>query len=178
VIARSSDVAAEIISSTAADHREAVTALGSLASVNLGSMQDVVILIGNRRGTSAMKLARSMVEVAITALYLERNPAQINIFLAFPHVFSWNYLQKSERDNPGGVPPQLRAQAEIEYNRVKLVTGHGSLLQAVSSLYNLSKLVPAELGRKLEAQSKEGNDVRKRYVEKRDRDRSGRSTAK
>jgi Family of unknown function (DUF5677) len=66
-----------------------------------------------------MKLARSMVEVAITGLYLESYAAEINIFLAFPHVFSWNYLQKSERDNPGRVPPQLRAQAEIEYNRVK-----------------------------------------------------------
>jgi hypothetical protein len=187
-------------------------------------MQDVVILVGNRRGAGAMKLARSMVEVAITALYLERNPAEVTMFLDFPHVFSWNYLQESENDNPGSVPSQLRTQAEIEYNRVKsrfsnargkvrntwsmktvremaeevgflahyktayrlgsdllhagpaglisheldwsleaLVTGHGSLLQAVSSLYNVSKLVSAELGRKLEAQSKEGNDVRKRY---------------
>jgi hypothetical protein len=57
VIAGSSDVAAEIITSTAADNGEAVTALGSLASLNLGSMQDVVILIGNRRGAGAMKLA-------------------------------------------------------------------------------------------------------------------------
>jgi hypothetical protein len=238
VIARSSDVAAEIITSTATDNGEAVTALGSLASVNLGSMQDVVILIGNRRGAGAMKLARSMVEVAITALYLERNPAEVGMFLDFAHVFSWNYLQQSENDNPGSVAPQLRAQGEIEYNRVKsrfanpkgkvrntwstkniremaeevgylehyktayrlgsdllhagiaglishefdwdleaLVIGDGSMLQAASSLFNASKLVPAELGRKLEARSKEGNEVRKRYVENRDKDRSGRSPA-
>lgn len=238
VIARSSDVAAEIITSTAVDKREAVTALGSLASVNLGSMQDVLILIGNRRGAGAMKLARSMVEVAITALYLETNPAEVSTFLDFAHVFSWNYLRQSEEDNPGSVAPQLKAQAEIEYNGVKsrfsnskgkvrntwstktikemaeevgflehyktayrlgsdllhagiaglishdldwdleaLVTGHGSMLQAVSSLYNVSELVPAELGKKLEAQSKEGNEVRKRYVERRDRERSSRSTA-
>ncbi len=238
VNARSSDVAAGIIVSTAADKREAVIAMSSLASVNLGSMQDVAILIGNRRGAGAMKLARSMVEVAITALYLERNPAEISMFLDFAPVFSWNYMQQSESDNPGSVAPQLKAEAEIEYNRVKsrftnsngkvrntwstktirkmaeevgflehyktayklgsdllhagiaglishdlnwdleaLVTGHGSMLQAVSSLYNVSKLVPAELGRKLEAQSKEGNEVRKRYFEKRARDRSGRSAA-
>lgn len=238
VIARSSDVAAEIITSTTADNGEPVTALGSLASVNLGSMQDVVILVGNRRGAGAMKLARNMVEVAISALYLERNPAEISMFLDFAPVFSWNYLQQSENDNPGSVAPQLRAQAEIEYNRVKsrftnpkgkvrntwstktiremaeevgflehyktayrlgsdllhagiaglisheldwdleaLVTGHGSMLQAASSLYKVSKLVPAELGSKLEAQFKEGNQVRKQYVEKRDRDRSGRSSA-
>jgi len=79
-------------------------------------MQDVVILIGNRRGAGAMKLARSMVEVAITALYLERNPPEVGIFLDFAHVFSLNYLQQSENDNPGSVAPQLRAQAEIEYN--------------------------------------------------------------
>jgi hypothetical protein len=237
VIARSSDVAAEIIASTATDKREAVTALGSLASVNLGSMQDVVILVGNRRGAGAMKLARSMVEVAITALYLERNPGEVDLFLDFPHVISWNYLQMSERYSPGSVPPELRAQAEIEYNRAKprfsnsrgkvrntwstktirkmaeevdflqhyetafglgsdlvhagpvglisheldwdleaLVTGHGSMLQAVSSLYNVSKLVPAGLARKLEAQSKEGNAVRRRYFEKRNTDRSARST--
>jgi hypothetical protein len=119
VIARSSDVAAEIITSTAEDKREAVTALGSLASVNLGSMQDVVILIGNRRGAGAMKLARSMVEVAITALYLEKNPAEVGLFLDFAHVYSWNYLQQLEIDNPGSVEPQLKAQAEFEYNRVK-----------------------------------------------------------
>jgi hypothetical protein len=237
VISGSSDVAAEIIASTGADKREPVTALGSLASVNLGSMQDVVILIGNRRGAGAMKLVRSMVEVAITALYLEMNPDQISMFLDFQHVFSWNYLQKSESDKPGSLSPQLRAQAEIEYNRVKsrfcnskgkvrntwstkslremaeevgflqhyetayrlgsdllhagpaglvshtldwdleaLVTGHGSLLQAASSLYNVSELVPAELGTKLRAQSKSGNDVRQQYVEKRHTDRSDRST--
>jgi hypothetical protein len=66
---------------------------------------------------------------------------------------------------------------ELDWDLEALVTAHGSLLQAVSSLCNLSKLVPAELGRKLEAQFKEGDDVQKRYVEKRNKDRSGRSTA-
>ena len=119
LIARSSDVAAEIIASTAADKREVVITLGSLASVNLGSMQDVVVLVGNRRGAGAMKLARSMVELAITASYLEKNPDEVSLFLDFAHVFSWNYLQQSENHNPGSVPLQLRAQAETEYNRVK-----------------------------------------------------------
>jgi hypothetical protein len=59
---------------------------------------------------------------------------------------------------------------EFEWDLEALATGHGSMLQAVSSLYNVSKLVPAQLGRTLEAQSKEGNEIRKRYVEKRNRD--------
>jgi hypothetical protein len=118
-IAGSSEVASEIINSTATDRREAVIALGSLASVSLGTMQDVAILVGNRRGAGAMKLSRSMLEVAITAAYLETNPSEISLFLDFPHVASWNYLQSSETDNPGSVSPELRAQAEIGYNRVK-----------------------------------------------------------
>jgi hypothetical protein len=66
---------------------------------------------------------------------------------------------------------------EFDWDLEALVIGDGSMLQAASSLFNASKLVPAELGRKLEARSKEGNEVRKRYVENRDKDRSGRSPA-
>jgi hypothetical protein len=66
---------------------------------------------------------------------------------------------------------------ELSWDFEALVTGHGSMLQTVSSLYNVSMLVPPELGRKLEAQSREGEAMRKRYVEKRDRGRSDRSTA-
>jgi len=47
VITRSSDVATEIIDSTVADKREDVTILSSLARVNLGSTQGVVIRVGN-----------------------------------------------------------------------------------------------------------------------------------
>lgn len=64
----------------------------------------------------------------------------------------------------------------LDWDLEALVTGHGSLLEAVSSLYKVSELVPAELGTKLRAQSKSGNDVRQQYVEKRRRDRSDRST--
>ena len=47
LITRSSDVVTEIIDSTVADKREDVTVFRSLASVNLGSTQNVVILVGN-----------------------------------------------------------------------------------------------------------------------------------
>lgn len=47
VITRSSDVATEIIDFTVVDKREDVSVLRSLASANLGSTQDGVILVGN-----------------------------------------------------------------------------------------------------------------------------------
>jgi hypothetical protein len=46
----------------------------ALTSINVTSMSDVLILTGNGRGTGAMKVARSMYEVSVTAEYLEKNP--------------------------------------------------------------------------------------------------------
>jgi len=65
---------------------------------------------------------------------------------------------------------------ELDWVLEGLVTGHWSMLQAVSSLYNVSKSVPAQLGRELEAQSKKGEEVRKRYIEKRHEGRSSSSS--
>ena len=55
--------------------------LRALTSVNNAGMTDVVILTGNRRGVGAMKVARSMFEVSITAEFLRKNPAETDLYL-------------------------------------------------------------------------------------------------
>lgn len=82
-------------------------------------MTDGVMLTGNLRGVGAMKIARSMFEVAVTAEYLEKNPIAVDLFLDFAHITSWRYVQKIERTNPGKVSAQHKREAEAEYNRIK-----------------------------------------------------------
>ncbi len=102
--------------------------LRALTSVNNDSMIDVIILAGNRRGAGAMKVARSIFEVSITAEYLAENPAETDLFLDFAHVVAWRHLKGFERMNPGKVPAEHKREAEAEYNRVKgkfIITSFG-----------------------------------------------------
>jgi len=68
---------------------------------------------------SAMKVARSLFEISITAEYLEKNPAETDLYLDFAHVIAWKHLQDLERKSPGKVPPEHKRESEIQYNRVK-----------------------------------------------------------
>jgi uncharacterized protein DUF5677 len=112
-------VADDLIKATQDDKSDLVEVLRALTSVNNAGMTDVVILTGNRRGAGAMKVARSMFEVSITAEYLEKNPAETDLYLDFAHVIAWKHLQDLERKSPGKVPPEHKRQSETQYNRVK-----------------------------------------------------------
>jgi hypothetical protein len=64
----------ELIAATKGSTVELVQLMRALTSINVTSMSDVLILTGNGRGTGAIKVARSMYEVSVTAEYLEKNP--------------------------------------------------------------------------------------------------------
>lgn len=60
-------VANELIGLTNGSGMEPVQLMRALASINNAGMSDVIVLTGNGRGPGAMKVARSMFEVSITA---------------------------------------------------------------------------------------------------------------
>jgi|ERR1039457_540333 hypothetical protein len=89
--------------------------LRALSQVNLGGAMDVVLLARYSRGTGAMKVARSMFEVSLTAQYLENHPAESQNYLDFVHVLLWRWAQNS----PGKLTASEMQQADADYNRVK-----------------------------------------------------------
>jgi hypothetical protein len=113
------EVAADLVKSTQDDKSDLLEVLRTLTSANSVSMTDVIILTGNRRGVGAMKVARSIFEVSITAEYLEKNPGKTDLFLDFAHVASWRYLQAYDQMNPGKLSAEHKREAENQYNRVK-----------------------------------------------------------
>lgn len=117
-IAELTRVAAELLAATQDSKQDQVQVMSALTRVISDSMNDVLILAGNRRGTGAMKLARGMYEISTIAEYLKKNPSETGAYLDFVHVSSWRHLQRLERNSPGAVPPDLMRDTETEYNRV------------------------------------------------------------
>jgi hypothetical protein len=112
-------VANELIVATKDSDAELVQLMRTLTSVNSISMSDVLILTGNGRGTGAIKVARSMYEVSVTAEYLEKNPHEADLYLDFAHVIGWRQLLLVEKSSPDKVTPEFKREAEAQYNRVK-----------------------------------------------------------
>jgi hypothetical protein len=112
-------VANELIAATKSSTVELVQLMRALTSINVNSMSDVLILVGNGRGTGAMKIARSMYEVSVTSEYLENNPNEADLYLDFAHVIAWRQLLFAEKSSLGKVTPELKREAEAEYNRIK-----------------------------------------------------------
>ena len=112
-------VANNLIAATKGSTVELVQLMRALTSINITSMSDVLILTGNGRGTGAMKVARSMYEVSVTAEYLEKNPNETDLYLDFAHVIGWRQLLFVEKTAPGKVTPELKREAEAQYNRIK-----------------------------------------------------------
>jgi Family of unknown function (DUF5677) len=112
-------LANELIAATKDSVVEIVQLMRSLTSVNNISMSDVLILVGNGRGTGAIKVARSMYEVSVTAEYLEKNPQEADLYLDFAHVIGWRQLLQTEKSSPAKVTPDLKSEAEAQYNHIK-----------------------------------------------------------
>lgn len=178
--------------------------------------------IGVFFGTGAVKIARSMLEVSLTAEYLENNPAESVAYLEFAFILAWRWAQSS----PGAYTAEQVLEVEAEYNRVKarftnskgrvqnnwsvkpikqmadeigradlyevmygatstlhhvnalgllghemdwvpeaLRVAHGSLLQVVCSLYNVSSL--SHFAARFAALTKEFDDVWMKHVSER-----------
>jgi hypothetical protein len=99
-----------LIKATQDDKSDLVEVLRALTSVNDAGMTDVVILTGNQRGVGAMKVARSMFEVSITAEYLGKKscgdrPLFISLFFLMK-AHSWaQEFNSSTRECLGGFVP-------------------------------------------------------------------------
>jgi hypothetical protein len=89
--------------------------LRALTQVTLDGALDVLLLALNKRGTGAIKVARSTLEVSLLAQYLENNPAEPIAYQEFAYVLAWRWAQSS----PGMYTTEQMQQVEREYNRVK-----------------------------------------------------------
>lgn len=88
--------------------------LCALTQVSSTAMRDVIILAGNRRGTGAMKVARSMFEVALTAEYLEKHPRDVNDYLDFSTIRSYEWERRHSE-----LSAEQATQLEAEFRSVK-----------------------------------------------------------
>lgn len=112
-------VANDLVEVTKESADELVEVARALTGVNSASMSDILILVGNGRGTGAMKVARSMFEVAVVAEYLVKHPDKVDLYLDFAHVIGWRYLQLLDRISHAQISSDLMREAEAQYNRVK-----------------------------------------------------------
>lgn len=109
------ELTVKVIDATVGCQEDVQQVLRALTQVNSGGMSDVLILAGNKRGSGAMKVARSMFEVSITAEYLEKNPKASHDYLDFTYVLVWRWVQNS----PGKLTASEKQRSEAEFNRVK-----------------------------------------------------------
>jgi hypothetical protein len=113
------EMARELAATTDGSQKEMVQVLAALTKVCSEATFDVILLAGNKRGHGAMKIARGMFEISVTAAYLTKNPSEVGDYLSFAAVEAWNHLQSAKKHKAGSVSPELEAQAEIEYKRVR-----------------------------------------------------------
>jgi len=109
----------DLVTFTKDDQRDQVRVANALADVSSSAMLDVILLVGNRRGVGAMRIARGIFEIGVLASYLAKNPKDVSDYVDFGVVEGWRHLQTLEKHMPGSVSPELIKQAEGEYNRIK-----------------------------------------------------------
>lgn len=112
-------LSSELVSATKTHEEKLVSILNVLTDISSRSMTDVIILVGNKRDASAMKIARGMFEVDIISGYLEKNPQEVDAYSEFSLVQAWRYVVSGEKHSPGSVVPEFKDQVEAEYNRAK-----------------------------------------------------------
>jgi len=72
--------------------------LGRMAADDFG---EILTLAGNGRGFGAYKIVRGMYERVVTALYLEKNPAEARAFAESSAITRLNFLNRILEDSPG-----------------------------------------------------------------------------
>jgi hypothetical protein len=76
---------------------------------------ELLTLVGHGAGLGAMKIARGMFESAVMAEYLRQFPGEIEDYVEYGHVIFYKRLKQ----HPGVASPEMAANMEKEYNRVK-----------------------------------------------------------
>ena len=71
--------------------------LGRMAVDDFG---EILTLAGNGRGFGAYKIVRGMYERVVTALYIEKNPAEARIFAESSAITKLNYLKRTFEASP------------------------------------------------------------------------------
>lgn len=82
-------------------------------------LMEVLTLCGNGYGIGGLKLVRTMYENAVTARYLHLRPDEVDKFMNYFFVASKKLIDAVERETGEPTSPELRAQADREYERVK-----------------------------------------------------------
>lgn len=72
--------------------------LGRMAVDDFG---EILTLAGNGRGFGAYKIVRGMYERIVTALFIEKNPAEARAFAESSAITKLNYLKRTFQGNPG-----------------------------------------------------------------------------
>lgn len=80
---------------------------------------EVVVNCANGMTTGAMKIQRGMYERAVTLLYLDRNPTQIEKFFNYFYIADWKRIHEAHRLFPDSVPEELYNQAKHNYEAVR-----------------------------------------------------------
>jgi hypothetical protein len=96
-------------------------------SINLGilaatSLIEVTTLVGNGLGHGALKIARSMLEVAINAEFLRLHPAEVDNYIDYWLVERHKLMTYVRNDAPHllpSYPQQLQNEVEAEFQAVK-----------------------------------------------------------
>src|SRR5207249_2643434 len=90
-----------------------------MTRINLNSLSALVTLVMNGHGSDAMRIARTMWETAVTADYLKRNPAEIDDYLDYYHIFRKRYIDSIPKDKlPKEYTSEKLAEIQAEYDRV------------------------------------------------------------
>jgi hypothetical protein len=111
-------IAKDLAQATKGSREELIQVLIALTHICSDNMYDVLLLVGNRRGLGAMKIARSMFEISVISAYLAKNPSEVDAYLDFGIVEAWKRVHIVEKHGLE-VPPDLRKDAEAAYNEVK-----------------------------------------------------------
>jgi hypothetical protein len=83
--------------------------------------QDVLLMCGNGRGASALRLVRSLFEKTVTATYIITHPGEAELFEKYNAVHKYKLLERAKRLQTRRIDALLDNDREItaDYERVK-----------------------------------------------------------
>jgi len=110
------ETANKVIAAAPQSQEDVQELLRVFTKINSEAMRDVLILAGNKRGTGAMKIVRTMFETSITAEYLEKNPAEVQDYFDFAHVGT---RRSAQGVAPGKLTSEQMKEVEANYEGVK-----------------------------------------------------------
>lgn len=93
----------------------------ALGRVALEDFAEVILLSGNGYGVGALKILRGMYERVVTALYLLKNPGEVDDFIDFDAVNAHKFLMHAKDSGADltKLPSERVAAVKAKYDKVK-----------------------------------------------------------